>query len=106
MKHALVSNASCTTNCLATVAKVLLDNFGIKRGFASTVTRTTNDSRSDIPHKDLAACSRGQRSAWFPPPRRCYRGRPGAPRAQGKLDGIAVARADGQRLGGGPYPWN
>ena len=53
-KHELVSNASCTTNCLATVAKVLLDNFGIKRGFASTVHSYTNDQPiHDFPHKDL-----------------------------------------------------
>ncbi|HMH38844.1 MAG TPA: type I glyceraldehyde-3-phosphate dehydrogenase, partial [Streptosporangiaceae bacterium] len=54
VKHELVSNASCTTNCLATVAKVLLDNFGIKRGFASTVHSYTNDQPiQDFPHKDL-----------------------------------------------------
>src|SRR4026208_2581831 len=53
VKHELVSNASCTTNCLATVAKVLLDNFGIKRGFASTVHSYTNDQPiHDFPHKD------------------------------------------------------
>jgi glyceraldehyde 3-phosphate dehydrogenase len=52
--HHLVSNASCTTNCLATVVKVLLDRFGVKRGFASTVHAYTNDQPvHDFPHKDL-----------------------------------------------------
>lgn len=53
-KHAVVSNASCTTNCLAPVAKVLLDGFGIKRGLMTTVHSVTNDQRLlDLPHKDL-----------------------------------------------------
>src|SRR4029079_8617596 len=56
----LVSNASCTSNCLATVAKVLLDNFGIKRGFASTVHSYTNDQPiHDFPHKDLRRARAG-----------------------------------------------
>ena len=53
-KHRIISNASCTTNCLATTAKVLDDRFGIKRGFASTVHSYTNDQPvHDFPHKDL-----------------------------------------------------
>src|SRR5437870_11309665 len=53
-KHRIISNASCTTNCLATTAKVLDDAFGIKRGFASTVHSYTNDQPvHDFPHKDL-----------------------------------------------------
>lgn len=53
-EHHIISNASCTTNCLAPVAKVLLDNFGIKRGLMSTVHSYTNDQRIlDLPHKDL-----------------------------------------------------
>src|SRR5215467_5930539 len=59
-KHHVVSNASCTTNCLATVAKVLLDRFGIKRGFASTVHSYTNDQPiHDFPHKDLRRARAG-----------------------------------------------
>ena len=50
----IISNASCTTNCLAPFAKVLLDNFGIKRGYMNTIHAYTNDQRIlDLPHKDL-----------------------------------------------------
>jgi len=53
-EHKLVSNASCTTNCLAPVAKVLHDVFGIKRGYMTTIHAYTNDQRIlDLPHKDL-----------------------------------------------------
>ncbi|MBM7856108.1 glyceraldehyde 3-phosphate dehydrogenase [Desulfohalotomaculum tongense] len=53
-KHHVVSNASCTTNCLAPVAKVLNDKFGIVRGLMTTVHSYTNDQRIlDLPHKDL-----------------------------------------------------
>jgi glyceraldehyde 3-phosphate dehydrogenase len=52
--HTIISNASCTTNCLAPVAKVLVDNFGIKCGFMTTVHAYTNDQKIlDLPHKDL-----------------------------------------------------
>ncbi len=54
LKHYIVSNASCTTNCLAPVAKVLLENFGIESGFLTTVHSYTADQRLlDAPHKDL-----------------------------------------------------
>ena len=62
-KHHIISNASCTTNCLAPFAKVLQDNFGIESGLMTTVHSYTNDQRIlDLPHKDLrraraAACS-------------------------------------------------
>lgn len=53
-KHHVISNASCTTNCLAPFAKVLHDSFGIKRGLMTTVHSYTNDQRIlDLPHKDL-----------------------------------------------------
>jgi glyceraldehyde 3-phosphate dehydrogenase len=53
-KHVIVSNASCTTNCLAPMARVLNDKFGIDRGFMSTIHSYTNDQRIlDFPHKDL-----------------------------------------------------
>ncbi|WP_027417109.1 type I glyceraldehyde-3-phosphate dehydrogenase [Aneurinibacillus terranovensis] len=53
-KHSVISNASCTTNCLAPFAKVLNDKFGIKRGLMTTVHSYTNDQQIlDLPHKDL-----------------------------------------------------
>lgn len=53
-KHHVVSNASCTTNCLAPAAKVVHDNFSIKRGFMTTVHSYTNDQKVlDMPHSDL-----------------------------------------------------
>lgn len=53
-KHNIISNASCTTNCLAPIAKVLNDNFGIVKGFMTTVHAFTGDQRMvDAPHKDL-----------------------------------------------------
>ena len=53
-EHRIVSNASCTTNCLAPMAKVLHEAFGIERGFMNTVHAYTNDQRIlDLPHKDL-----------------------------------------------------
>ena len=52
--HHIISNASCTTNCLAPLAKVLLDRFGIQRGFMTTTHAYTNDQAIlDLPHKDL-----------------------------------------------------
>ena len=53
-KQTVISNASCTTNCLAPLAKVLNDNFGIEHGFMSTIHSYTNDQRIlDLPHEDL-----------------------------------------------------
>lgn len=53
-KHNIISNASCTTNCLAPVCKVLLENFGIRRGLMTTIHSYTNDQRVlDLEHKDL-----------------------------------------------------
>ncbi len=53
-KHRIISNASCTTNCLAPVAKVLNDRFGIVKGLMTTIHSYTNDQRIlDLPHKDL-----------------------------------------------------
>lgn len=52
-KHIIISNASCTTNCLAPMAKVLHDNFKIVKGFMTTIHAYTNDQRTlDLPHKD------------------------------------------------------
>ncbi|GAB4431477.1 MAG: type I glyceraldehyde-3-phosphate dehydrogenase [Turneriella sp.] len=53
-RHKVISNASCTTNCLAPVAKVLVENFGIKKGLMTTIHSYTNDQQIlDLPHKDL-----------------------------------------------------
>ncbi|MCP4230406.1 MAG: type I glyceraldehyde-3-phosphate dehydrogenase [bacterium] len=53
-KHHIISNASCTTNCLAPPVKVLMDNFGVEHGLMTTIHAYTNDQRIlDFPHKDL-----------------------------------------------------
>ena len=53
-QHHIISNASCTTNCLAPVAKVLLENFGLQRGLMTTIHSYTGDQRLlDFPHKDF-----------------------------------------------------
>ena len=54
VKHNIISNASCTTNCLAPIAKVLLESFGIKKGLMTTIHSYTNDQKLlDLPHSDL-----------------------------------------------------
>jgi len=59
-KHRIISNASCTTNCLAPMVKVLDDNFGVKRGLMTTIHSYTNDQRIlDLPHKDLRRARAG-----------------------------------------------
>jgi glyceraldehyde 3-phosphate dehydrogenase len=53
-RHHIISNASCTTNCLVPVVKVVMDNFGFRHGFMTTVHSYTNDQQIlDLPHKDL-----------------------------------------------------
>src|SRR3954464_8832860 len=53
-KHAIIFYASCTTNCLVPMVKVVIDNFGFKHGFMTTVHSYTNDQQIlDLPHKDL-----------------------------------------------------
>ncbi len=90
-KHDLVSNASCTTNCLATVAKVLLDKFGIKRGFASTVHSYTNDQPiHDFPHKDLRRARAGAVSMIPTTTGAATAVGLVLPELKGKLDGIAI----------------
>jgi glyceraldehyde 3-phosphate dehydrogenase (phosphorylating) len=90
-KHELVSNASCTTNCLATVAKVLLDNFGINRGFASTVHSYTNDQPiHDFPHKDLRRARAGAISMIPTTTGAATAVGLVLPELKGKLDGIAI----------------
>lgn len=90
-KHHVISNASCTTNCLAPAAKVLLDSFGVKRGFMTTIHSYTNDQRVlDLPHKDLRR-ARAAAVSMIP----TTTGAAKAiglviPELQGKLDGIAI----------------
>ena len=90
-KHNIISNASCTTNCLAPVAKVLLDNFGIKRGLMNTIHAYTNDQRIlDLPHKDLR---RARSAAMSMIPTTTGAARAVAlvlPDLKGKLDGFAT----------------
>jgi len=87
----IVSNASCTTNCLAPFAKVLLDNFGIKRGFMNTIHAYTNDQKIlDLPHKDLR---RARAAAMSMIPTTTGAARAVAlvlPELAGKLDGFAT----------------
>ncbi len=90
-KDNIISNASCTTNCLGPIAKVLLDNFGIKQGFMTTCHSYTNDQRIlDLPHKDLR---RGRAAALSIIPTSTGAAKAiGAviPELQGKLDGISL----------------
>ena len=66
-----VSNASCTTNCLAPVAKVLNDSFGIEKGLMTTVHAYTNDQNvQDLPHKDLYRAGPRPRTSSPRPPAR------------------------------------
>jgi len=90
-KHTIVSNASCTTNCLAPVAKVLLDRFGIKHGVMTTIHSYTNDQQLlDLPHKDLrraraAALSMVPTSTGAAKALHLV-----LPQLKGKLDGLAI----------------
>jgi glyceraldehyde 3-phosphate dehydrogenase len=89
--HNIVSNASCTTNCLAPMARVILENFGIVRGLMTTIHSYTNDQRIlDLPHKDLRR-ARAAALSMIP----TTTGAATAvslvlPELKGKLDGIAI----------------
>lgn len=89
--HHIVSNASCTTNCLAPVAKVLLDNFGIKRGLMTTIHSYTNDQKVlDLPHKDLRR-ARAAGLSMIPTTTGAAKAVSLVlPTLQGKLDGMAI----------------
>ncbi len=90
-KHHVVSNASCTTNCLAPIAKVLHETFGIKRGLMTTIHSYTNDQRIlDLPHEDLR---RARAAALSMIPTTTGAAKAVAlvlPALEGKLDGMAV----------------
>jgi glyceraldehyde 3-phosphate dehydrogenase len=90
-EHRLVSNASCTTNCLAPIAKILDESFGIEQGFMTTVHAYTNDQRlADVPHKDLRR-SRAAAENIIPTTTGAARAVGKVlPKLKGKLDGLAV----------------
>lgn len=90
-EHRIVSNASCTTNCLAPLAKVLDDAFGIEEGFITTVHAYTNDQRlADVPHRDLRR-SRAAAENIIPTTTGAARAVGKVlPQLQGKLDGCAM----------------
>jgi glyceraldehyde 3-phosphate dehydrogenase len=90
-EHQCVSNASCTTNCLAPVAKILNDNFGIEIGYMTTIHSYTNDQRIlDLPHSDLR---RARSAALSQIPTTTGAAKAVGkviPELKGKLDGISV----------------
>jgi glyceraldehyde 3-phosphate dehydrogenase len=90
-RHKIISNASCTTNCLAPVAKVIMDNFGIRHGLMTTIHSYTNDQRIlDLPHSDLR---RARAAAINMIPTTTGAATAVAlvlPQLQGKLDGLAI----------------
>ena len=90
-KHNIVSNASCTTNCLAPFAKVLMDTFGIKRGFMNTIHSYTNDQKIlDQAHKDLRR-ARAANLSMIPTTTGAARAVSLVlPELKGKLDGFAT----------------
>jgi len=90
-KHHVLSNASCTTNCLAPVAKVIHEAFGIERGLMTTVHAYTNDQRIlDLPHKDLRRARAAAMN--IVPTTTCAAAAVGLvlPELKGKLDGFAM----------------
>jgi glyceraldehyde 3-phosphate dehydrogenase len=90
-EHAIISNASCTTNCLAPIAKILDDSFGIVEGFVTTIHAYTNDQRlADVPHKDPRR-SRAAAVNVIPTTTGAARAVGKVlPRLNGKLDGMAI----------------
>ncbi len=90
-EHRIVSNASCTTNCLAPVAKILDDAFGIVEGLLTTVHAYTNDQRlADVPHKDFRR-SRAAAQNIIPTTTGAARAVGQVlPQLKGKLDGLAM----------------
>ncbi len=90
-RHFIISNASCTTNCLAPVAKVLHENFGIEKGLVTTVHSYTNDQRIlDLPHNDLRR-ARAAALSMIPTATGAARAISLVlPELKGKLDGMAI----------------
>jgi glyceraldehyde 3-phosphate dehydrogenase len=90
-KHNIISNASCTTNCLGPMAKVLLDNFGIKSGLMTTIHSYTNDQKIlDLPHKDLRR-ARAAAVSMIPTSTGAAKAIGEVlPQLKGKMDGLAI----------------
>ena len=90
-EHRIVSNASCTTNCLAPIAKIIDDSFSLEEGFITTVHAYTNDQRlADVPHKDFRR-SRAAGENIIPTTTGAARAVGKVlPRLKGKLDGLAM----------------
>ena len=89
--HHIVSNASCTTNCLAPVAKVIDETFGIRRGWMTTVHAYTNDQNLlDLPHKDLRRARAAAMSIIPTTTGAAKAVGEVLPQLKGKLDGIAM----------------
>ena len=95
----VISNASCTTNCLAPLAKVLLDTFGIERGLMTTVHAYTQDQNlQDAPHKDLRRARAAAHQRHPDQHRRGQGDRPGAAGAEGQDGRLRAAGAGADRL--------
>jgi glyceraldehyde 3-phosphate dehydrogenase len=90
-QHNIISNASCTTNCLSPVAKVLLENFGVKSGLMTTIHSYTGDQRLlDFPHKDLRR-ARAANMSMIPTTTGAARAVSLVlPELEGKLNGLAI----------------
>jgi glyceraldehyde 3-phosphate dehydrogenase len=90
-KHDVISIGSCTTNCLGPVVKVLLDNFGIEKGFMTTIHSYTNDQKIlDLPHKDLRR-ARAAALSMIPTSTGAAKAISEVlPALKGKMDGIAI----------------
>jgi len=90
-KHNILSNASCTTNCVAPVTKVLNDNFGVDRGFMMTAHAYTNDQRIlDLVHKDLRRARAAALSIIPTTTGAAKAATLALPELKGKMDGIAL----------------
>jgi len=89
--HHIISNASCTTNCLTPVAKVVMDNFGIEKGLMTTIHSYTNDqSILDLPHKDLRR-ARAAAVSMIPTSTGAAKAVSEVlPELKGKIDGMAI----------------
>ncbi len=89
--HSIISNASCTTNCLAPVAKVLHEQFGIRKGLMTTIHSYTTDQRIlDLPHKDLRRARAAALSMIPTTTGAALAVTQVLPELEGKLDGISI----------------